>query len=189
MTHLTDRFSSLGRSGARRRATPRQAAPRQAICAASDGSCSLGGGFPGTGPAVARGGHQIPGSWRRLPDGRPSLGPRRAYPENHLWPSNGSLLFTLGIAAFDASPSLRPDSTASASRRCARVSPRAAESHTSPLVSAPPPSRRIGLRGRLCHSTGRCRDGGRANNKEAPGDVAWIYRHHDRRVPYGVYRN
>ena len=40
------------------------------------------------------------------------------------------------IAAFDASPSLRPDSTASASRRCARVSPRAAESHTwKPLMS------------------------------------------------------
>ena len=38
MTHLTDRFSPLDRSGARRRATPRQAARD----ASSDDSCSLG---------------------------------------------------------------------------------------------------------------------------------------------------
>ena len=45
------------------------------------------------------------------------------------------------IYGLDASPSLRPDSTASASRRCARVSPRAAESHTwkpLPSITQPP---------------------------------------------------
>ena len=46
----------------------------------------------------------------------------------------------MAIAAFDAAPSLRPESTASASRRCTRVSPRAAESHTwKPLTSITQP--------------------------------------------------
>ena len=102
MTHLTARFSSLDRSGARRRATPRQAAqatPRSHQARRVRQTC-----VQGTGCATQRrkaSGPRWPAVAFRM---RCAACPmdthraaRRACPESHLEPSNGSLLSTLGI--------------------------------------------------------------------------------------------